>query len=75
MNHMIHIAAVTQLRLDIDGRAYYQRKRAEGKKPMERCAAGNAASLMPATASSSPTHAPPQRPWTRSAVRSAPIAE
>jgi transposase len=35
MNHMIHIAAVTQLRLDTDGRVYYRRKRAAGKKPME----------------------------------------
>jgi transposase len=35
MNHMIHIAAVTQLRLNTDGRAYYRRKRAEGKKPKE----------------------------------------
>ena len=35
MNHMIHIAAVTQLRLDTDGRAYFRRKRAAGKKPME----------------------------------------
>ena len=35
MNHMIHIAAVTQLRHDTDGRTYYRRKRAEGKKPME----------------------------------------
>jgi len=35
VNHVIHIAAVTQLRLDTDGRAYYRRKRAEGKKPME----------------------------------------
>jgi len=35
MNHMIHIAAVTQLRLDGEGRAYYRRKRADGKKPME----------------------------------------
>src|SRR3954467_5090038 len=35
MNHMIHIAAVTQLRLDTDGRDYYRRKRAAGKKPME----------------------------------------
>src|SRR4051794_10671487 len=35
MNHMIHIAAVTQLRLNTEGRAYYQRKRAAGKKPME----------------------------------------
>jgi transposase len=35
LNHMIHIAAVTQLRLDTEGRRYYRRKRAEGKKPME----------------------------------------
>ncbi len=35
MNHMIHIAAVTQLRLDTDGRGYYRRKRAEGKKSSE----------------------------------------
>jgi transposase len=35
MNHMIHIAAISQLRLDSDGRAYYRRKRAEGKKPLE----------------------------------------
>ena len=32
---MIHIAAVTQLRLDTEGRAYYRRKRAENKKPLE----------------------------------------
>lgn len=35
VNHMIHIAAVTQLRLDTEGRAYYRRKRSEGKKPLE----------------------------------------
>jgi transposase len=35
VNHMIHIAAVTQLRHDPEGRGYYQRKRADGKKPME----------------------------------------
>ena len=35
MNHVIHIAAVTQMRLDTEGRTYYRRKRAEGKKPME----------------------------------------
>ena len=35
MNHMIHIAAISQIRLDSDGRAYYRRKRAEGKKPLE----------------------------------------
>ena len=35
INHMIHIAAVTQIRLDTEGRAYYRRKRADGKKPLE----------------------------------------
>jgi hypothetical protein len=35
MNHMIHIAAITQLRLDTEGRTYYRRKRAEGKRPLE----------------------------------------
>ncbi len=35
MDHMIHIAAISQIRLDTDGRVYYQRKRAEGKKPLE----------------------------------------
>ena len=35
MNHMIHIAAISQIRLDTEGRAYYRRKRAEGKKPLE----------------------------------------
>jgi transposase len=35
MNHIIHIAAITQIRLDTEGHTYYRRKRAEGKKPME----------------------------------------
>jgi transposase len=35
VNHMIHIAAISQLRIDTDGRAYYRRKRAAGKKPLE----------------------------------------
>ena len=35
VNHMIHIAAITQIRLDTQGRDYYRRKRADGKKPME----------------------------------------
>ena len=39
MNHMIHIAAATQIRLDTHGRAYYRRKLAAGKKPLKRCAA------------------------------------
>jgi transposase len=35
LNHMIHIAAITQLRLDTEGRAYYRAKRAAGKKHKE----------------------------------------
>jgi transposase len=35
INHMIHIAAISQIRLDTDGRVYYRRKRAEGKKSLE----------------------------------------
>ena len=35
MNHMIHIAATTQIRLDTDGRAYYRRKLAAGKTRRE----------------------------------------
>jgi len=35
MNHMIHIAAISQIRLDTEGRAYYRRKLAAGKTPME----------------------------------------
>jgi transposase len=35
MNHVLHIAAIVQLRSDTDGRAYYRRKLAAGKTPME----------------------------------------
>ena len=35
MNHMIHIAAISQIRLDTDGRAYYRRKLAAGKTKLE----------------------------------------
>jgi hypothetical protein len=35
MNHMIHIAGISQIRLDTEGGAYYRRKIAAGKKPME----------------------------------------
>ena len=35
LNHMIHIAAATQLRLDTPGRAYYRRKLAAGKTRAE----------------------------------------
>ncbi len=30
MDHMIHIAAISQIRLDIDGWVYSRRKQAEG---------------------------------------------
>lgn len=35
MNHVIYIAAVVQIRNDTPGRAYYRRKLAAGKTPME----------------------------------------
>ena len=35
MNHVLHIAAIVQLRHDTPGRAYYRRKLAAGKTPME----------------------------------------
>ena len=34
MNHMIHLAAISHIRLDTDGRAYYRRKRAGGCCPV-----------------------------------------
>jgi transposase len=34
-NHVIHIAAACQIRLDTPGRAYYRRKLAAGKSPLE----------------------------------------
>jgi len=35
MNHVLHIAAIVQIRHDTQGRAYYRRKLADGKTPME----------------------------------------
>lgn len=35
VNHMLHMAALSQIRLDTDGRAYYRRKRAAGKTHLE----------------------------------------
>jgi transposase len=35
LNHAIHMAAVTQIRNDTDGRAYFERKVAEGKSKKE----------------------------------------
>jgi transposase len=35
VNHMLHMAALSQIRLDTEGRAYYRRKRAAGKTHLE----------------------------------------
>src|SRR3954465_4028713 len=35
VNHMLHIAAASQIRLSTEGRAYYRRKLAAGKTRME----------------------------------------
>jgi transposase len=35
INRVLHIMAIVQLRYDTEGRAYYRRKRAAGKTPME----------------------------------------
>jgi hypothetical protein len=35
MNHVLHIAAIVQIRHDTPGRAYYRRKLTDGKTPME----------------------------------------
>jgi transposase len=35
LNHVLHIATIVQLRRDTDGRAYFERKRGEGKTSME----------------------------------------
>jgi transposase len=35
LNHLLHIAAIVQIRHDTEGRAYYRRKLAESKTPME----------------------------------------
>jgi transposase len=35
INRALHIMAIVQLRHDTDGRRYYNRRRAEGKAPME----------------------------------------
>ena len=42
LNHVLHIAAIVQIRHNTEGRAYYRRKLAESKTPMEalRCLIG-----------------------------------
>ena len=55
MNHMIHIAAISQIRLDTDGRAYYRANEPRARSPWRRSAASSAGSPTPSTASSSTT--------------------
>ena len=59
MNHMIHIAAISQIRLDTDGRAYYRRKRPRARSRSRRSGASSAGSPTRSTASSSRTHNKP----------------
>lgn len=55
LNHAMHLAAVTQIGHDSPGRAYYQRKIAEGKSTKEAMRALKRKITTPCTASSSPT--------------------
>jgi transposase len=55
MNLMMHIAAISQIRLDTPGRAYYRRSGPPGRPSSKRSAASNAGSPTRCTASSSPT--------------------
>ncbi|HVQ49058.1 MAG TPA: hypothetical protein VMS92_03335 [Mycobacterium sp.] len=41
LNLCLHVMALTQIRQDTSGRAYYLRKRSEGKGHKEACAASN----------------------------------
>ena len=49
------MAAVTHVRNDTSGRAYYLRKQAEGHSRKKPCAPSSGASATPSTGSSSPT--------------------
>ena len=61
MNHMIHIAAATQIRLDTEGRAYYRRKPLPGRPGPRRCAASSGGSPTRCTDGSGPTPPRPSR--------------
>ena len=61
INHALHMAAITQIRHPhSDGRAYYERKVAEGKTHKGRCAASNGGSATPSTPACRPTPNPPR---------------
>jgi transposase len=56
LNHAIHIAAVTQVRNDTPGRAYYVRTQTEESRATKHCARSSDASAT--TSSSAPAEAP-----------------
>jgi len=62
MNHMIHIAAISQIRLDTPGRAYYRRKQAAGKTKLDALRCLKCRISEPSTASSPPTPHEPHSP-------------
>jgi len=61
MNHVLHVAAIVQLRNDTEGRAYYRRKLAAGKTRWKPCAASNAGSPTSSTDNWWPTQTLPKR--------------
>jgi transposase len=63
LSHAVHMAAVTQIRhRHSDGRAYYDRKLAEGKTPREALGASSGASATQSSPACRPTPAgPPQQ--------------
>ena len=65
MNHMIHIAATTQIRLDTHGRAYYRRKIAAGKSRRRSDALPQTADLRRPVPPAPHRRRRAQRAWTR----------
>ena len=41
MNHVLHVAAIVQLRNDTEGRAYYRRKQPPARHPWRHCDASS----------------------------------
>jgi hypothetical protein len=58
INHMLHIAAATQVRLDTEGRAYFGRNSPPARPAWKPCAASSDESPTPSTDKCSPTPAP-----------------
>ena len=70
LNHAIHMAAITQIRhAHSEGRAYYDKKLAEGKTPKEACAPSNGAPATPSTGGGALMPAAPPSDLRRSRAR------